>query len=544
MRRFRSLKINTKLLANNILMAMIAGIIGIIGISQLHKADERIVSVYETNTRPLGDLSQAAVTFQRARVNIRGMLLDDDIGRMQGNANTIKKNDVIIDEEMGSFDRSIRDGELKKELAILRTTLTVYRSLRDTLVNSALDGNRDEALTIMRSELLTHEKAIDAAFNKMLETNISLAKSSVDATMKAERRAIVGNGVAVVIGMVLAISLGFILGRAIVLPLRKVVAMAQAIADGDLTGHLTLDQDDEAGQLAQAMNVMSEKLNRIISQLSRHGTDVIASADRLTATAEQMANGTETVATQAGTVAGASTEMAATSSEIATSCSHAAEDAKTAGEFTKRGAQVVEKTVHGMARIAGRVKESAATITSLGTRSDQIGAIVGTIEDIADQTNLLALNAAIEAARAGEQGRGFAVVADEVRALAERTTRATKEISNMIRTIQQETRSAVSSMEEGVLEVETGTREANESGDALQEIMRQIDAVAMQVRQIAVAAEQQQGTTTEISNNIQQITAVVHETAHGAHESAEAAHQLTVLANDLRQVVAQFKLAA
>lgn len=158
------------------------------------------------------------------------------------------------------------------------------------------------------------------------------------------------------------------------------------------------------------------------------------------------------------------------------------------------GSEVVSNTVKVMGNIAQRVHETARTVESLGARSDQIGGIINTIQDIADQTNLLALNAAIEAARAGEQGRGFAVVADEVRALAERTTKATKEIGDMIKAIQGETKKAVSAMEAGVNEVELGTTEAAKSGESLQKIVEQINAVSMQVNQVATAAEEQTAT--------------------------------------------------
>jgi len=181
-------------------------------------------------------------------------------------------------------------------------------------------------------------------------------------------------------------------------------------------------------------------------------------------------------------------------------------------------------------------------VESLGTRSDQIGAIIGTIEDIADQTNLLALNAAIEAARAGEQGRGFAVVADEVRALAERTTRATKEIGEMIKAIQNETKGAVAVMEKGVQQVEAGTSEAAKSGKALQDILEQINNVAMQVNQIATAAEEQTATTREISNNIQQISDVVEMGAKGSLEISGASSNLSKLSVDLQDLVRKFRL--
>jgi len=270
---------------------------------------------------------------------------------------------------------------------------------------------------------------------------------------------------------------------------------------------------------------------------------VAAAAGELNANAEQIATGAEEVAAQTGTVATASEEMAATSMSIAQSCHHAAEGSEHASSRARVGAEVVDQTVAVMGRIAAQVTSSAATVAGLGARSDQIGEIIGTIEDIADQTNLLALNAAIEAARAGEQGRGFAVVADEVRALAERTTRATREIAEMIKAIQLETKGAVEAMQQGVREVESGTREAAKSGEALHEILDRINDVTMQVNQIATAAEEQTATTGEITGNIQQITEVVHDTSRGAHESAAAAGQLANLAEDLRTLVGQFRLS-
>lgn len=345
-----------------------------------------------------------------------------------------------------------------------------------------------------------------------------------------------------IVGVLLALILGFVIARMIVRPLKEAVDFASRIASGDLTHQAECRSGDETGQLILAMNMMTEKLHSIISRVSGTSAQVADSAACLQTASERIAAGAEEVSTQVVTIATAGEEMSATSGDIAQNCQMAAEGAQRASKAAQDGAEVVEATIGVMGQISMKVQESARTVDSLGVRSEQIGAIIGTIEDIADQTNLLALNAAIEAARAGEQGRGFAVVADEVRALAERTTRATKEIGEMIKSIQRETRNAVVAMEQGVHQAEAGTTEAGRSGEALQGILEQINDVAMQVNQIATAAEEQTATTSEISSNMMRITDVVHGTSRDAHESAYAATKLNDYAEELQRLVQQFKL--
>ena len=339
-----------------------------------------------------------------------------------------------------------------------------------------------------------------------------------------------------------ALLVGLMIANSISRPLQQVFEVLSRVAAGDLSRRLHIDSRDEMGLLATEVNQTADKLQEVISLVMGNSAQLSSASVELHATSAQMASGAEEMAAQAGTVATASEEMAATSSDIANNCHQAAGNAQHASEAAEAGSAVVAKTVAVMSRIADQVRTSSTTVAGLGQRSEQIGTIIGTIEDIADQTNLLALNAAIEAARAGEQGRGFAVVADEVRALAERTTKATREIGDMIKTIQVETRQAVAAMEQGVNEVENGTSEASRSGEALRRILDEISAVTMQVNQIATAAEEQTATTTEISNNIQQINQVVQHTAHGASESVIAANQLSSLAEQLQKLVGQFVL--
>ncbi len=320
----------------------------------------------------------------------------------------------------------------------------------------------------------------------------------------------------------------------------KVTDLARG--EGDLTKKINETSRDEFGQLADEINSLVEKIRLIISHIYQTSEQVSSSAVELQSDAALMAAAAAEVTAQAQTVATAGEEMSATSGNIAQNCLISSESSQQASAAAVSGARVVDETIAVMNSIAERVRSSAKAVESLGSRSDQIGEIIGTIEDIADQTNLLALNAAIEAARAGEQGRGFAVVADEVRALAERTTRATREIGGMIKAIQQDTKGAVLAMEEGVREVSKGSEKAVDSGRALEKILQQINDVNSQIHQVATAAEEQTATTSEISNNMLQITEVVAKTSKGAHESAAAADRLSSLAADLKRIVSQFKI--
>jgi methyl-accepting chemotaxis protein len=500
--------------------------------------------MYKDMLVPVVQLGKISTAFQRVRVNLAKVLLSENIEIKKKYAAQIKdlSNEITI--HYNEVNKKIADAEEKGFLKEFGESREAFRPLISQIIDLSMAGRDTEAKILYEGKAVDAAMAEQAIIDKLVEYNTKAAQKSSEQNADTARRAERFTMVIALLSVILAIGLGIFTARIITIPLRRSVDFAQAVAEGDLTRRLDMIREDEIGTLTNALNGMVEELREVIGKITHASDTVSSAATQLSASSEQMATGAEEVAAQAGTVATAGEEMAATSMEIAQNCSMAAESSKLATDSAMSGASIVRETVTLMNQIAERVKDSAKTVDNLGSRSDQIGEIIGTIEDIADQTNLLALNAAIEAARAGEQGRGFAVVADEVRALAERTTTATKEIGQMIKTIQNETKGAVDIMEEGVREVESGTAEASKSGDALQDILTQINAVSMQVSQMATAAEQQTATTTEISSNMQQITEVIQDTARGAEESASAAGQLAKMAEELQNLAGHFKLVA
>lgn len=383
--------------------------------------------------------------------------------------------------------------------------------------------------------------------------------------------------IALLIGMVVAF--GF--ARSITKPIYQLVAAAKSMAQGDVNTNVRVTSADEIGELQQSvheavdyMRTVSEAAQRIaandltvrveprsekdvlghsfktmihnlsgmIRQLSDNARELVTAATEIASSSEAMASGAKKQSSQVHQVSAAVEEMSATILESSRNAGDAATTAKGAATTAGSGGQIVSDTIHGMQKIADVVRESSESIAKLAKSADQIGEIISVIDDIADQTNLLALNAAIEAARAGEQGRGFAVVADEVRKLAERTGKATGEIASMIKGIQHETEEAVQTMEAGVQQVDRGKMLADKAGSSLNEIVTMAQRVTEMIGQIAAASEQQSTAAEEISKSIEQINTVTKETASGAEESAAAAEELNRQAEGLQQMVSKFQL--
>ena len=325
-------------------------------------------------------------------------------------------------------------------------------------------------------------------------------------------------------------------------PINEAFKVLETYAAGDLSARMIHEYKGEFETLRSYINSLGDSLSGVIRQVLESVQSAASAAIQISTTADTMATSAEEQSSQADEVASAVEEMTRTIAENASSAIKTAQNAERNRDIAIDGGSIVEQTVVKMRDIAIVVRKSAENIEHLGESSKQIGEIISVIDDIADQTNLLALNAAIEAARAGEQGRGFAVVADEVRKLAERTTEATKQIANMIKGIQSETQEAVADMKKGNDEVSNGISLADKAGKSLKVIVDSSQDVQDMINQIAAATEEQSSTSEQIAKNVNAISSVTADSAKRIQDIAHSSDELAKLTENLREIVSQFKV--
>lgn len=537
---FSKLALKQKMaLGFGVLLAIMAalGVIGYRAVNTLDDLSNKVVTTAEKK-----EMTQSMETgIEKQVVGVRGFLLtgkEDLLNRDQEGQQEFRENaeklQQLLETEKG-----------KRLFAACEDKMREFRAVADKEIGLRREGKTQEATDLAFSsqsgQIRKELREVVADLNA-LENEMKIA--AMDEQTKAENTSrMLFVGVSIV-GFVLAIVIAVVITRTLSNDIRQVSERIRDVAEGegDLTKRLPINTDDEIGELCRWFNTFMNKLHNVISQVAGTAEHVASASEEISSSSTQQSQSAETQKDQTAQVATAMQEMSSTVLQVSENSGRASEASRNAAETARQGGAIVEETLAKMRIIAESVSNTAKKVEELGKNSDQIGRIIGVIDDIADQTNLLALNAAIEAARAGEQGRGFAVVADEVRKLAERTTSATKEIAQMIQTVQSETKIAVEAMEEGTKQVEAGVETTARAGDSLKEIIHMSEQVGEMITHIATAATQQSSATEEINNNMEQIARLVKESAEGAKQSAQACQDLSGLALDLQQMVGNFKL--
>ena len=514
-------------------MVLYTGIV----VKQLTAQDRQLIRLHKEISVVLDNTHE-----MRFYLSQMGQFLSDAVAT--GNSESLNEAHRAADKFKSHLEKAIKADTVPDHLQKLKELgpkFEVFYNLGFEMTNHYMENRRSEGNKLMEKfdamsiELTKAVADITQIHVQVMGTNLGKAVAASE-TLRM---------LAVVIGLIVAtFTAGAMLWltRKINVPLGRSVEVANTLAGGNLTVTIEASSKDETGQLLNAMKEMAEKIKKIIAEVKTTADNVASASEQLSASSEQMSRGVVEQSGRASQIATSSSEMSQTVIDVAKNASTIASSAADTAKVAQEGESVVSRSVEEVKAIAATVSESAQMVSALGERSKQIGEIVSVINDIADQTNLLALNAAIEAARAGEQGRGFAVVADEVRKLAERTAKATSEISGMITAIQDEVDKAVHAMDEGTKRVNTGVEYSEKAGESLHNIVSSVNGLQSMVQQIASATEEMSTVSEQISGDIETIASVSKETSTGAEQIAHASSDLARLSTKLAEIVGQFKV--
>lgn len=549
-----SLSIKARLIALVSFMSVALIVVGAIGFHIASSSEAEVKAIYENQILPMRDLSRVRRLIAENGGQIFRALQHNpsfDYAKLHNHPVTlhtdaIEKNLAWAEETLATFIKRLPANSA--EAGIARDIVPLYQAYVREVVQpmvSSLKSSDFSTDTVARFIRINgeYEGKLNPLFTKLTETQQNSVKATYDAAVQRNESLKTLSGAAIIVAFVLGVFIALVTIRSIAEPLdemRRIIARASN--DNDFTGKISAVGKDEIGQTAEAFNRMMETLRSSLNQMRQDILRVDSATADLATAAEQAAGASELTSESASAMAASVEEMSVSITSVSENTRDALNISRDAGLRSEESGRVISQTVKEMGVIASKVRSVSETITELGNSSNRISSIVQVIKDVADQTNLLALNAAIEAARAGEAGRGFAVVADEVRKLAERTSKATGEITEMISSIQTNSRYAVEGMSSTVESVETGTHEAREAGEAIVSIQDSANSVISVVNNINDAMAEQGAASQDIARRVEAVAQASEESNASVQQVAETARAIFGLSASMRETVNRFRV--
>lgn len=501
--------------------------------------------MYTKNLVPLDKLRKIQLIFRETEFRMAGVMTD----MIDGTAavNHLKTSLKEVDSLWEEVKPVMSSEDLIAEKNKFDEGYKGYKGMAGHLEMAYMKVFNDRDTGPMKEvydEWLEYKGLIFKSIDRMVEIQESLANENYVNRKKLINRVIS----LVIIGSMGIIALfaftSIITIRSIIGPIKTVTESAKEVAKGDLTYTIDLDSTDEMGVMAYELNTMLEKLNKVFSTITNEAERIFKNAEGLSEFSDFLLSGTNEQRVQVEQIATSTNEMSQTIIEMSRNASDASEITKESFDSATKGREVSEQTKGSISKLVSSVTKASEAIVLLGQSSDEIGEIVSVIKDIADQTNLLALNAAIEAARAGEHGRGFAVVADEVKKLAERTSKATEEIARKILANQKETKEVISSMKQGKSVADEAIATTSDARDALQKIVESSEKAMDMVHRIAAATEEQSAAAEEVSQTMENTSGVISNTYILSENVKKVADELALVATELKKQMEGFRTNA
>lgn len=522
------------------LMIIALGIIALKQTSSLKDSE----SFVETNVVPsisiLGIIDREFVSIRGSNARLRNPV--EPASRKTQALEELNKARVNIQNSLTNLQPLIVTPIGKQKIDELSKSLASYQTVQDQYLSLISSGSLDEAVKLSSESMKQSADAVEGHIEEMIDVNNKKAKRAGEEASQTYEQAKLIVGAFILISTLAAIALALMYTRSITSPISQLLAIAERIAKNDLTGVIEAQGHDEVARLMRALSVMQHGLRNTLSLISDSSNQLASTSEEMHAVTEDANKGMLRQNNEVEMAVTAVTEMSAAVEEVARNASQASEAANRSNSAALAGRARVDETVQAISLMVANVEDASQEVQGLAVMATDISKVLDVIRAIAEQTNLLALNAAIEAARAGEAGRGFAVVADEVRALAHRTQQSTSEIEQMISSIQKGTGSAVSAMTHTNTQAQKTLDTAQGAGSALVEITESIDNITERNVLIATASEEQAQVAREVDRSLVSIRDLSNQAAEGSSQTAIATSELTKLAVELNRLVKQFQM--